>query len=73
MKGFTSPKAIELIAESRCLEEYVSEYEKQRGIDRDNAICPDFILEMLTTAAGLRALADDLEDGLISEEELEGA
>ena len=72
MREFTNAKAIELIAKSCWIENYVSDYEKN-GVDREHAFCPDFIQEMMAEAAGLRVLTDDLEDGLISEEELEGA
>ena len=70
MRKFTNPKAIELIERSRWMENYVREYEQKNCIDRENAFCPDFIQEMLTEAAGLRVLADDIEDGVISEDEL---
>lgn len=73
MREFTNPKAKELIEKSCWMENYVREYEQKNCIDRENAFCPDFIIEMMSEAAGLRCLADDLEDGLITEEELEGA
>ncbi len=73
MREFTNPKAKELYEAAESNEAYVREWEEKNCIDRENPYVPDTFLELLTEAAGLRCLADDIEDGIISEEELEGA
>ena len=67
MRNFTNPKAIELYKEAKELEK---EAESLRVI---GPITSSYYGELMTTAAGLRVLADDIEDGIISEEELKGA
>lgn len=73
MREFTNPKAIELYKAAQANEEYVRQWGEENDIDRENPYVPDMILELLTEAAGLRVLADDVEDGIISVDELEGA
>lgn len=67
MREFTNPKAIELVEQARTLEE------EAYGLSIYGSLSANNYGELMTTAAGLRVLADDLEDGLISEDELEGA
>ena len=67
MRNFTNPKAIELYIQAQELEK-----EAEELITR-GSILADKYGELMTTSAGLRVLADDIEDGIISEEELEGA
>lgn len=67
MRKFTNPKAIELY-------ELAQETEKEaEELIVNGRILANRYCELMTEAAGLRALADDVEDGIISEEELEGA
>jgi len=68
MRKFTNTKAIELFNKAQAIEKYVTSL-----IAESETLLPDRCAELMTEAAGLRVLADDLEDGLISEEELEGA
>ena len=67
MRKFTNPKSIELVEHARALEEEAA------GLPIYGSLSINNYGELMTTAAGLRVLADDLEDGLISEEELEDA
>lgn len=73
MRTFNNPKAIELYKMAEANEAYVREWEERNRMNRENAYIPDTIMDLLTEAAGLRALADDVEDGIISVDELEGA
>lgn len=70
MKEFKNPKAQELYLASLELEieaSMIAEEEmKQVGCVLDNGSC-----EMFMQAAGLRVMADDLEAGLLTEEEYE--
>lgn len=71
MREFKNSKAIELIKEAQALEDYVALEEdrlKAQGLP-----LLDYYCELLTEAAGLRVLADDIEAGRISESELEDA
>lgn len=68
MRKFTNPKAIELYNQAEEIENYVNSV-----IAEGKTLLPDRYAELMTEAAGLRTLADDVEDGAISEEELEGA
>ena len=68
MREFTNPKAIQLYNQAEEIENYVNS-----AIDEGKTLLPERFAELMTEAAGLRCLADDLEDGLISEDELEGA
>ena len=67
MRKFTNPKAIELVERAHALEEEATRLSVFGSILINN------YGELMTMAAGLRVLADDLEDGLISEEELKDA
>lgn len=67
MRNFTSPKAIELFKQAQAIEKDAT----VRAEAGD--ILPCSYADLMTEAAGLRVLADDIEDGVISEEELEGA
>jgi len=73
MRNFTNPKAIELYKTAEANEAFVREWEEKNNMTRENPCLPDIIMDLLTEAAGLRVLADDIEDGIISIEELEGA
>lgn len=67
MRNFTNPKAIELY-------EQAQEAEKEaEALIVSGRITLNRYGELMTEAAGLRVLADDVEDGIISVEELEGA
>lgn len=68
MRKFTNPKAIELFNEAQSIERHVAS-----EIAEGKTLFPDRYAELMTEAAGLRVLADDVEDGVISDEELEGA
>lgn len=67
MRKFANPKAIELYLESQELEKEAELLLKTGSVTANN------YGDLMTEAAGLRILADDIEDGIISEEELEGA
>ena len=69
MREFKNKKAIELLKEAKALEEYV-EKESQKLKEQGLPLL-DYYCELLTEAASLRVLADDIEDGRISEAELE--
>ena len=71
MRKFTNPKAIELIKEAQALEEFVESEEKK--LIKQGLPLLEYYCELLTEAAGLRVLADDIEDGRISEAELKDA
>lgn len=68
MRKFTNPKAIEIFNEAEEIENYVNS-----AIAEGRELLPDRYAELKTEAAGLRVLADDIEDGVIFEDELEGA
>ena len=70
MRDFKKLKAIKLIQEAQAIEDFV-EKESQKLKARGLPLL-DYYCELLTEAAGLRVLADDIEDGRISESELEG-
>lgn len=65
MRKFTNPKAIKLIREAEELEKCAEEALKNKENGNYG------LSAMMTEAAGLRALADDIEDGLGMEEEEE--
>lgn len=67
MREFTSPKAVELYMEAQELER-----QAETLVARGSTTVSQYG-ELMTEAAGLRALADDIEDGIISEDELKGA
>jgi len=71
MIRYTNPKAIELLKEAQRLEDFVAS--KEPELERKNLPFPNHYLDILTEAAGLRVLADDIEAGIISEEDLEDA
>ena len=65
MRNFTNPEAIKLIKEAQQIEDFVAIEEeklKEQGLP-----LLDYYGELLTEAAGLRILADDIEDGVVSE------
>lgn len=62
MRQFQNPQAIELIQKAEFIETYVNEEVK------DVEIWDDYMLELMTIAAGLRVQADDIEDGLNDKE-----
>lgn len=68
MRDFKKPKAIELIKEAQALEDFVKA-EEQKLIKQGLPLL-EYYCELLTEAAGLRVLADDIEDGIISEAEI---
>jgi len=69
MREFKNSKARELFLESLKLDEIakskVDEEVKTLGVALDTT------LDTFTEAAGLRVLADEIEDGLIDEDEIE--
>ena len=68
---FKNPKAIELIREAEAIEAYVhAEIER---LLKAGLPMLEYHGELLTEAAGLRVLVDDVELGIISEDELEDA
>ena len=67
MRDFTNPKAVELYNQAQELEK------ETESLMVVGSITPDRYCELMTEAAGLRVLADDVEDGVISEDELKGA
>lgn len=67
MRKFTNSKAIALYLQAQELEKE-AETLIVAGKIMSNQYC-----ELMTEAAGLRVLADDIEDGIISEEELKDA
>lgn len=67
MREFTNPKAIELYKQAQAAEKEAQE------LIVNGRITVNGYGDLMTEAAGYRVLADDVEDGIISEEELEGA
>lgn len=67
MREFTNPKAIEIYIEAQELEKEAAYLLETGSVTANN------YGELMTEAAGLRVIADDVEDGIISVEELEGA
>lgn len=67
MRKFTNAKAIELYEQAKALEQ------EAKSLATGSRITSDRYCELMTEAAGLRVLADDIEDGIIFEEELKGA
>ena len=67
MREFTNPKALELYIEAQHLEHEATQ------LIATGKILSDRYAELMTEAAGLRVLADDIEDGINSEDELEDA
>ena len=68
MREFKNPKAIELMQEAQAIEDYVAS--KEYELVEKNLPWPEYYSELLTEASGLRVLADDVEDGIISAEEV---
>ena len=67
MREFTNTKAMQLYTEAQ-------ELEKQAEVlIVSGSTTISQYGELMTEAAGLRVLADDIEDGIISEDELKGA
>ena len=69
MREFKNSKARELFLESLRLDKVA-----QEKVDTEVkclGVALDTTLDIFTEAAGLRALADDIEDGLIDEDEIE--
>lgn len=71
MREFKNSKARELFLESLKLEEIAKERQEQEIKQIGAAIGENGSSEIFTEAAGLRVLADDIEDGLIDEDEIE--
>ena len=69
MKKFKNPKALALLKEAKEIEEFVAA--KEPELERNNMPFSEYDLELLTRAAGLAVLAEDIEEGVISEDELE--
>ncbi len=67
MRNFTNPKAIELYKQAQAAEKEAQE------LIVNGRITVNGYGDLMTEAAGLRVLADDVEDGIISEDELKGA
>ena len=68
MREFKNKKARELFLASLELERWASDKEKE---NRKTGVIDDYLAEAGCYAASLRVLADDIEDGLIDEEELD--
>ncbi len=68
MREFKNPKAIELMQEAQALEDYV--VSKEAELEQNGLPFPEYYSELLTEAAGLRVLADAVEDGSVFEDEL---
>jgi len=68
MREFKNSKARELFLESLRLDNIA--YEKQNKEIKQLGVALDTTLDIFTEAAGLRVLADDIEDGLIDEDEI---
>mgnify|MGYP003292711121 CR=1 FL=1 len=68
MKNYKNSKAIECIKEAQAIEEFVAA--ETQKLQEKGLPFLDYYCELMTEAAGLRVLADDIEDGLISVEEL---
>ena len=67
MRNFINPKAIELYKQAQATEKEAADLLVVGPITSNR------YGELMTEAAGLRVLADDIEDGIISVEELEDA
>lgn len=67
MRNFINPKAIELYKQAQAAEKEAQE------LIVNGRITVNGYADLMTEAAGLRVLADDIEDGIISEDELKGA
>ena len=68
MRKFKNEKARELYLKSLSLDEWIDKKEKE---NRKTGVIDDYLAEAGCYAASLRVLADDIEDGLIDEEELD--
>ena len=69
MREFKNPKARELFLESLKLDRQADEMEDKEI--KEIGIALNTSAEIHTEAAGLRVLADDIEDGLVDENEIE--
>lgn len=70
VREFKNPKARELFLASLKIDEEADRMEEKEIAATGNSFGKNGSGEMHTEAAGLRVLADDLEDGFISEEEI---
>ena len=70
MREFKNPKARELFLASLEIEKQADERAKQEVEEIGYTLGEHGSGEMFTEAAGLRVLADEIEDGLIDEEEI---
>ena len=68
MREFKNEKARELYLKSLSLDEWIDKKEKE---NRKTGVIDDYIAETGCYGSYLRVLADDMEDGLIDEEELD--
>lgn len=68
MRNFKKEKARELFIASLNLDEECKRMEEQDL--QENGVVSQYTLELRTEAAGMRVIADDIEDGLIEETEL---
>lgn len=71
MREFKNPKARELFLASLRIDEEADRMEEKEITATGFSFGKNGSGEMHTEAAGLRVLADDLEDGFISEEEID--
>ena len=69
MREFKNKKARELFLSSLQLDEIADKRIEEEM--KNNGVVYEDTFEIKTEAAGLRVLADDLEDGLIDEDEIE--
>lgn len=69
MREFTNAKARELFLVSLKLDKEACEMEDKEIKETGTTL--DISAEIHTQAAGLRVLADDIEDGLVDENEIE--
>lgn len=69
MREFTTAKARELFLASLKLDREADEIEDKEI--KETGIALNTSAEIHTQAAGLRVLADDIEDGLVDENEIE--
>lgn len=69
MREFKNPKARELFLASLKLDKEA--YEMENKEIQETGIALNTSAEIHTQAAGLRVLADDIEDGLVDENEIE--
>ena len=67
-RKFKNPKARELFLKSLALDDYINSKEEE---NKKNGIIDDYLDELGWQACSLRVLADDIEDGIIDEEEIE--